>query len=204
VSEDPTFPETNETPDQELVERVQGGDVAAFDELIIRYQSRIYSVIYNMTSNHEDTNDRMMETFDRAFRKIGSFKNDSSFYTWIYRIAINQTINFTSKNKKRLNQTNYNAVDLDSLQESELLDSLKSSTPDGNLEIKDLQNKLNESLQKLSEEHRAVVVLFDVEGLSHAEIGKILDCTEGTVRSRLHYAHKQLQKFLEPYLKANL
>ena len=86
--------------DENLVVQVLAGDIYAFDQLIIRYQERLYSVIYNMTSNHEDTNDLLMETFDKAFRSIPSYKRDASFYTWIYRIAVNKTLNHIRKYKK--------------------------------------------------------------------------------------------------------
>jgi RNA polymerase sigma-70 factor (ECF subfamily) len=189
-------------PDEVLVARVVGGDIEAFDQLVVRYQQRLYGVIYNMTSNHEDTNDILMEVFDRAFRALHSFKKEASFYTWIHRISLNTAINYIKKHKKRANHLSLNDMDFEEGVQKELLDASAVADPEKQAKLKELQIKLNESLQKLSEEHRAVIVLFDIEGLSHAEIGQIVGCSEGTVRSRLHYAHKQLQKYLGKFMES--
>jgi RNA polymerase sigma-70 factor (ECF subfamily) len=185
-------------PDRELVARTQGGDPTAFDALVVRYQARVYGVIHNMVNNHADTNDLLMETFQKAYRSIHTYKADAAFYTWLYRIAINQTINFLRRNKHRQN-VSMDDEDLDLHNRSEFVDSHLDADVERQSDLTDLQKKLNESLMKLSEEHRAVVTLFDVQGLSHGEISKIMKCSEGTVRSRLFYAHKQLQKYLRGY-----
>lgn len=186
--------------DEALVDKVLQGDVSAFDWLVLRYKERLYGVIYNMTSNHEDTNDLLMESFDKAYRSLSSYKKNASFYTWIYRIAINRTLNHFRKSKRRGNSLSLNDMDLDEGTEKELVDKGVIGG-DRQAELSELQNSLNESLQKLSEDHRAVVVLYDIDGMSHADISRILDCSEATVRTRLHYAHKKLQKMLERYLK---
>lgn len=186
--------------DEELVDQVLAGDIAAYDWLVLRYKERLYSVIYNMTSNHEDTNDLLMETFDKAFRSLASYQKNASFYTWIYRIAFNRTINHLNKHKKRRGDMSLNDIDIEGAAEIQFADP-QMRTGSQAAALSELQKKLNESLQRLSEEHRAAVILHDIEGLSHAEIAKIMDCTEGTVRSRLFYAHKNLQKMLEHYLR---
>jgi RNA polymerase sigma-70 factor (ECF subfamily) len=186
--------------DEQLVSRVKEGDVAAFDDLVLRYKERLYGVVYNMTSNHFDTNDLLMEIFDKAYRSLGSFKGRSSFYTWVYRIALNKTINYLQKRKKHQDHLSLNDIELEDAIQMELVDKSSDGDPEKQAKLKELQIKLNESMQKLSHEHRAVVVLFDVQGLSHGEISKIMKCSEGTVRSRLHYAHKQLQKGLGRWL----
>ncbi|MFH1066986.1 MAG: sigma-70 family RNA polymerase sigma factor [bacterium] len=187
--------------DEELMASVLAGDIAAFDHLVLRYKERLYGVIYNMTSNHEDTNDLLMESFDKAFRSLPSFKGQASFYTWIYRIAMNRALNLLQKRKKNKNDFSLNDIQLEDAIQKEFLDASSLVDPERQTELKELQIKLNESLQKLSDEHRAVVILYDIEGLSHGDIGRIMNCSEGTVRSRLHYAHKQLQKGLASYLK---
>jgi RNA polymerase sigma-70 factor (ECF subfamily) len=186
--------------DEELVDSILAGNVNDYDGLVRRYADRLYSVIYNMTSNHEDTNDLLMEVFDKAFRSLPKYKRNSSFYTWIYRVAVNHTLNFIQKNKKRRKDMSLNDLSFDDRYEQELKD-MKVVGGDKSAELDELQIKLNESLQKLSEEHRTVVVLFDIDGMAHADIAKTLDCSEGTVRSRLHYAHKHLQKLLNQYLE---
>ncbi len=187
--------------DETLVAEVLDGDVSSYDGLVLKYKERLYGVIYNMTSNHDDTNDLLMETFDKAYRHLSSFKEESAFYTWIYKIAFNQTLNFLKKRKKRQNDLSINDIEVEDAIQAAFFDSSAAADPEKQTYLKELQKNLNESLQKLSNEHRAVVVLFDIEGMSHADIGRIVNCSEGTVRSRLHYAHKQLQKGLEKYIK---
>jgi len=189
-----------QVPDEELVDRAQAGDIKAFDWLVLRYKDRLYGVIYNMTSNHEDTNDMLMETFDKAFRSLGTYRKNAAFYTWIYRIALNRTLNHINKNKKRSKDFSLNDIDLDKSTERDLTD-MGVLAGDKVAELGELQKKLNESLKNLSDKHRAVVVLYDIDGMSHADIAKTLDCSEGTVRSRLHYAHQYLQKALATYIK---
>jgi RNA polymerase sigma-70 factor (ECF subfamily) len=192
-------PNEDERSDTQLVDAALAGDVSAYDEIVLRYQQRLYSVIYNMTSNHEDTNDLLMEIFHKAYRNLGKYKKNSSFYTWIYRVAVNHTLNHIQKNKKRRKDMSLNDLSMDENTEKEFQD-LRAVGGDQAADLDELKNKLNESLQKLSEEHRTVVVLFDIEGLSHGEIAKVLKCSEGTVRSRLHYAHKNLQRYLKGYM----
>ena len=175
--------------------------LASYDELIRRFQSRLYGVIYHLTSNHEDTNDMLMEVFDKAYRSLPTFRGQSSFYTWIYRIAINRTFNFLEKRKRRQGAMSLNELDEDGLPKFDMPDTIARNNPVKSTMLNELQNKLNESMLCLSKEHRTVVTLYDIQGLAHAEIAKIMGCTEGTVRSRLHYAHKQLQKSLGIYLR---
>jgi RNA polymerase sigma factor (sigma-70 family) len=184
--------------DEQLVARVQGGDASAFDGLIERYKARLYSVIYNLLANHDDAADLSQETFLKAFKSIGSFKSKSNFYTWLYRIGVNSALNFIKKRK----DGHFSLNELDpGLEEDPYIKELSSKeNTEQVLDRQELQEKLNEALQKLSEEHRAVVVLHDIEGMKHQEIAKVLGCTEATARSRLFYAHQQLQALLANYL----
>ncbi|MEM6822386.1 MAG: sigma-70 family RNA polymerase sigma factor [Verrucomicrobiota bacterium] len=191
--------EPEEPKDGELVDSVLAGNVNDYDGLVRRYADRLYSVIYNMTSNHEDTNDLLMEVFDKAFRNLPKYKRNASFYTWIYRVAVNHTLNFLQKRKKHRNNMSLNELSFDERFEQDLKDN-RVIGGDKSAELSELQKKLNESLQKLSDEHRAVVVLYDIDGMSHADIAETMNCSEGTVRSRLHYAHKHLQKLLNTYI----
>ena len=172
----------------------------AYDALVRRYQERIYATVYHMTSNHEDANDLAQETFIKAFRALKSFKGDSSFYTWIYRIAVNKTINFLKQRKNRT-QMSLNDVDFNVENDPDLVALVSERTPRRDLGLSELQEKLNAAMQKLSEHHRMVITLHDVQGLSHEEIGKIMDCNVGTVRSRLFYARQQMQAYMSDYLK---
>ncbi len=183
-----------------LVRRAQKEDLAAYDELIRRYQQRIYATLYHMTSNHEDANDLTQEAFIKAYSALKSFKGDSSFYTWVYRIAVNKTINFLKQRKNRYAMS-LDDLDFSAENDPDLVALISDKTPRRAAGLAELQEKLNAAMQKLSEQHRMVVTLHDVQGLSHEEIGQIMDCNVGTVRSRLFYARQQLQGFLSDYLK---
>ncbi|HEX4086211.1 MAG TPA: sigma-70 family RNA polymerase sigma factor [Chthoniobacteraceae bacterium] len=187
-------------PDIELVARTQAGDPRAFDELVVKYSPRLYGLVYNMTSNHEDANDLLQDVFAKAFRSINGFRGKSSFYTWIHSIAVNMTINFLKKRGRRF-QMSLDDVDLNIQNDKEFIELTATSSPVREADLGELQQKLNEAMQKLSPEHRAVVTMFDIQGMPHAEISKILGVSEGTVRSRLFYAHRQLQAYLEEFRK---
>src|SRR5665213_1697435 len=192
--------ESVEIDDSELVNRAQREDLGAYDQLVRRYQERIYATVYHMTSNHEDANDLVQDTFIKAYRALKSFKGDSSFYTWVYRIAVNKTINFLKQRKNRVHMS-LNDVDFNAENDPDLVALVSDKTPRRDLGLSELQEKLNAALLRLSEPHRMVVTLHDIQGLSHEEIGTIMDCNVGTVRSRLFYARQQLQAYLSDYLK---
>jgi RNA polymerase sigma factor (sigma-70 family) len=186
--------------ESELVRRARRGDLQAYDDLVKRYQERIYATIYHMTSNHEDANDLAQESFIKAFQAMKSFKGGSTFYTWLYRIAVNKTINFLKQRKNRTHMS-LNDLDFNTEHDPDMMALISDNTPRRAAGLTELQNKLNEALLKLSEPHRLVVVLHDVQGQSHEEIAKVMDCNIGTVRSRLFYARQQLQGYLNDYLK---
>ena len=184
----------------DLVKRAQRGDLLAYDELVKRYQQRIYATVYHMTSNHEDANDLAQEAFIKAYSALKSFKGGSTFYTWIYRIAVNKTINFLKQRKNKFHLS-LNDIDFNAEHDPDLMALISDKTPTRDVALSELQKKLNEALLKLSEPHRMVVVLHDVQGQSHDEIAEIMGCNIGTVRSRLFYARQQLQGQLAEYLK---
>jgi RNA polymerase sigma factor (sigma-70 family) len=186
--------------EQELVRRARRGDLAAYDDLVRLYQERIYATIYHMTANHEDANDLAQDTFIKAYQALKSFKGGSSFYTWVYRIAVNKTINFLKQRKNRTHMS-LNNLDFNAEHDPDLVALVSDKTPRREAALNELQEKLNEALQKLSEPHRLVVTLHDVQGLAHEEIAEIMECNIGTVRSRLFYARQQLQGYLADYLK---
>ena len=178
--------------EQELVARAREGDAAAFDELMREHHGRIYALLYNMTSNKEDAEDLLQEVFLKAWQALPKFKGQSSFYTWVYRIGVNRAINYVRKRKRRRGLS-LDDVDLGMERDPALVEMASSSTPVRETRLKEIQEKLNEALQVLSEKHRAVVIMHDIEGMPHNRIAEILDCSAGTVRSRLFYARQQLQ-----------
>lgn len=183
----------------DLVKNARRGDFTAYDELVKRYQQRIYATIYHMTANHEDANDLAQESFIKAFQALPSFKGGSTFYTWLYRIAVNKTINFLKQRKNRQHMS-LNDLDFNAEHDPDLMALISDKTPVREVGLSELQQKLNAALLKLSEPHRMVVVLHDVQGVSHDEIAEMMDCNIGTVRSRLFYARQQLQGFLAEYI----
>jgi RNA polymerase sigma factor (sigma-70 family) len=195
--------ETPSAPVEEmvLVNRARRGDLKAYDELVQRYQERIYATVYHMTSNHEDANDLAQDSFVKAYQALKSFKGGSSFYTWLYRIAVNKTINFLKQRKNRQHMS-LNDIDFNAEHDPDLVALVSDKTPRREAGLNELQEKLNAALLKLSESHRLAVVLHDVQGLSHEEIAKVMHCNIGTVRSRLFYARQQLQALLADYVKA--
>jgi RNA polymerase sigma-70 factor (ECF subfamily) len=141
----------------------------------------------------------MQDVFIKAYHSIDAFKSNSSPYTWLYRIAVNMSLSFIRKRKK------HSFVSIEQLDESGISPEQLRFIPttdgsDQSTALKELQKKLNEALQKLSNKHRVVITLFEIEGMSHEQIAKTLGCSMGTVRSRLHYAKQQLQGYLKEYL----
>jgi RNA polymerase sigma factor (sigma-70 family) len=182
-----------------VVQCVQAGDVAAFDQLILKYRERVYAMIYNMTSNREDAADLTQDAFIKAFQSINRFQGQSSFFTWLYRIAINSALTHIRKNKLR------SFFSFDKVHEDATVSSIINQLTDKrdvqrDVFVSELQERLNEAMQKLSIPHRTVVTLFEIDGLSHEEIAEIMDCSMGTVRSRLHYAKQLLQSELKSYI----
>lgn len=184
-----------------IVRAVQDGDVAAFDQLILKYRERLFGVIYNMTSNREDAADLTQDAFIKAFQSINRFQGQSSFFTWLYRIAINSTLTHLRKNRLRT-FFSLEKVDEEDRQSAEVIEALTDKTgSERGVFVHELQEKLNEAMQKLSIKHRTVVTLFEIDGLSHQEIAEVMNCSVGTVRSRLHYAKQLLQAELQPYIR---
>lgn len=195
-------PERQQEADSDwtIVQRVQAGDVASFDHLILKYRERVYAMIYNMTSNREDAADLTQDSFIKAFQSINRFQGQSSFFTWLYRIAVNSSLTHIRKNKLRT------FFSFDKVHEdASISDVINRLTDKKDVErdvfVNELQEKLNEALQNLSITHRTVVTLFEIDGLSHEEIAEVMNCSVGTVRSRLHYAKQLLQAELQSYVR---
>jgi RNA polymerase sigma factor (sigma-70 family) len=184
--------------DKGLVERAKGGDTVAFDELVTKYSPKLYGLVYHMTSNHEDTNDLLQDIFAKAYRSLKRFRGKSAFYTWVYSISVNMTLNFL---KKRNRHWKISLDDIDSAIEfdQEFIEQTSKTDPVRETNIHELQQRLSEAMMELSEDHRAVVTMFDIQGMRHSEISEILGVSAGTIRSRLFYAHRQLQNYLEEF-----
>jgi RNA polymerase sigma-70 factor (ECF subfamily) len=201
ASQPPLTPGPDELDDRPLVERARKRDAAAFEELVCRHQSRIYGLCYHLTGNHEDANDLAQDSFIKAWKALPGFRGDASFVTWIYRIATNNCLTHLKQRRNSLPHLSLNDLDANAENDPTLVELVSHHTPRRDSHLSELQKRLNEALLKLSEEHRMVVTMHDVQGMSHVEIAEVLGCNPGTVRSRLFYARQQLQAWLSDLIK---
>lgn len=184
--------------ERDLLARAKRGEMLAYDELVRHYQGRIYALVYNMTSNKEDAEDLVQDVFVKAYASLARFEEKSSFYTWVYRIAINRTLNFLKK-RKRNPKMSLDDVDNGVERDPAYVELSARESPFRDATLSELQEKLNKALMTLSENHRTVVVLHDIQGVPHEEIASMIGCSQGTVRSRLFYARQQLQAELSEF-----
>lgn len=178
-----------------LVGLAKEGDVNAFAELVRRYQQKIYQTIFQLTRNHHDTDDLAQDTFMKAFKSLREFKQRSSFYTWLYRIAVNLTLNFLKKRYREKNKESYT----ENHSSAEDRNSRIPSPEDYSLK-KELKEKLKDALDSLPLAYKASFILVTFQGMSHSQAAEVLDCSEKTVSWRLHKARKILQEKLKPYV----
>jgi RNA polymerase sigma-70 factor (ECF subfamily) len=191
------FGESVAQDDIALVRRCQKGDALAFEQLVIKYRSKVFSMIYGMVQNEQDAWDLAQEGFIKAWRSIHRFKGQASFYTWLYRIVTNVAID--SLRRKGFKKT---AEFDDDIAANEVAPGSKTvPTPDPmphqGLEREEIRQRIEQAISKLSPEHRAVIVMKEIEELQYNEIAQALGCSIGTVMSRLFYARKKLQTLLK-------
>lgn len=189
---------TQDDNDQQLVQRVQKGDKSAFDLLVLKYQHRVLKLVSRFVSDAAEAQDVAQEAFLKAYRALPSFRGDSAFYTWLYRIAINTAKNALVANRRR-------PVDFDlDLQDPEQYDRqarLKDvDTPEGVLLTEEIRVVVERAMEQLPEDLRTAIVLREIEGLSYEEIAEAMDCPVGTVRSRIFRAREAIDKRLQPLL----
>ena len=178
------------------------GDETALAPLVEKYKRMVYRLAMQITKNHADADDVMQETFIRVYRSIRTFRKDAAFETWLYRIAVNEALNFV----KRRERQRVSALETTLESEYETMARYRAqiaNDPHVHAEKVELRHHVTEAVNSLSLKHRTVVILHEFEGLTHAEIASILNCSEGTVRSRLHYARKKLRTLLKPYMDAS-
>lgn len=178
------------------------GDETALAPLVEKYKRMVYRLAMQITKNHADADDVMQETFIKVYRSIRTFRKDAAFETWLYRIAVNEALNFVKRRERQRAST------LETVSEAEYEATLRyraqiTNDPHAHAEKAELRHYVTEAVNSLSLKHRTVVILHEFEGLTHAKIASILNCSEGTVRSRLHYARKKLRTLLKPYVDAS-
>lgn len=182
-----------------LIDELREGDMATFAILVEKYKRLVYQVAVQITKNHEDANDVMQDTFLKVYESIHSFRKDAAFETWLYRIVVNHATNLVKRRERRRESP------FSSTSEMEIRPDLRwtadlANNPHLNLERKERQRWVTQAVNSLPLKQRTVVILHEFEGLTHPEISSILNCSEGTVRSRLHYARQKLRDLLKPYV----
>ena len=198
MSEDQRAPDAGD--DRKLVRAAQKGDPAAFRQLVERYQRRVYQLAVGMLKDSDDAMDIAQETFVRVHKYLPSFKGDSSFFTWTYRIAMNLCLDAQRKRGR------VERVDLADGDEAEIEAAMDPPShalagPQRAALNTELKGKMEEALASLSENHRSILLLRELEGLSYEELAKVLGIRKGTVMSRLFHARLKMQNKLREYLE---
>jgi len=194
--------ERDRNEDWGLVERSQRGDQTAFAELVRRYQRKAYSLAFGMVHNPDDARDVVQDAFVKVHRHLPSFKGDSSFYTWFYRIVVNVAIDHVRKHS-RSPSVDYDdtvAHEADGPGDGELLPSTLGVNPATALGRKEIRAAIEKALGTLSANHRAVLLMRESEGMSYEEMAQAMECSKGTIMSRLFHARKNMQKVLTELL----
>ncbi len=182
-----------------LVQRVQKGEKQAFDLLVRKYQSRVLNLVGRFVRNPEEAEDVAQEAFIKAYRALRSFRGDSAFYTWLYRIAVNSAKNHLAAQGRQVATSDIDAQDAEQFEGAERL--REYDTPEGILLGKEITRHMDGALQALPEDLRVAVTLRELEGLSYDEIAQVMECPVGTVRSRIFRAREAIAKVLAPLLE---
>jgi RNA polymerase sigma-70 factor (ECF subfamily) len=183
--------------DLELVKRCQAGQTEAFDELVSRYRTRVFAMIYNMVHNEQDAWDLAQESFVKAWKSIKRFRRHSSFYTWVYRIVMNVTIDWLRKKQIKGAGAEFDdSIQLKDIDPASRTVPKAEPLPHERMEQREIRAKIDHALGQLSPEHRAVILMKETEDMQYHEIAETLGCSIGTVMSRLFYARKKLQNLL--------
>lgn len=187
--------------DRELVKRVQAGDKAAFDVLVLKYQNRLVKLITRYVNDPVEALDVAQETFIKAYRALPNFRGDSSFYTWLYRIGVNTAKNHLVARNRRPPEEDIDASDAEQYDfDSRLKDQ---DSPDSIIERNEVARTIVAAIEELPEDLRTAITLRELEGLSYAEIAEAMDCPIGTVRSRIFRAREAIDQKLKPLIGAS-
>src|SRR6266849_2405018 len=181
----------------DLVKQCQAGNTDAFDQLVTRYRTRVFSMIYNMVHNEQDAWDLAQDSFVKAWKSIKRFRRHSSFYTWIYRIVMNVTIDWLRKKQIKGAGAEFDdAVQIKEIDPASRTVPKADPLPHERMERTEIRAKIDKAIAQLSPEHRAVILMKEIEEMQYHEIAETLGCSIGTVMSRLFYARKKLQHSL--------
>lgn len=181
----------------DLVKQCQAGQTEAFDQLVNRYRSRVFAMIYNMVHNEQDAWDLAQDSFVKAWKSIKRFRGQSSFYTWLYRIVMNVTIDHARKKQIKGTGTEFNdEVKLGEIEPAARTAPRSEPLPHRQMERSEIRGRIDAAIAQLTPEHRAVILMKETEDMQYHEIAEALGCSIGTVMSRLFYARKRLQNLL--------
>lgn len=180
--------------ENDIIKKCKDGNREAFNKLVEKYQSQVVNIAYGMLSDKEDAYDATQEVFIRVYKSIGSFKEKSSFSTWLYRITANICSDILRKRQKTTNTISINQVYDDENKEIDIKD--ESPMPEEMAEITERQRAVRQAIRELSDEYRAVITLCDIEGMTYDEISQVLGLPSGTVKSRINRARNSLRKIL--------
>jgi RNA polymerase sigma-70 factor (ECF subfamily) len=181
----------------ELVAKAQTGDTAAFNQLVIRYRQRAFAMLYNMVRNEQDAWDLAQDGFVKAWKNIGRFRGQSSFYTWLYRILMNVGIDWLRRKQIASGTEFDDTIGLRGVEPGALTAPRPEMQPIERLSDKEIRIRIDEAITRLSPEHRAAIIMREIDGLEYTEIAEQMECSLGTVMSRLFYARKKLQTMLK-------
>jgi RNA polymerase sigma-70 factor (ECF subfamily) len=182
----------------DLVKQCQTGNTEAFDQLVTRYRTRVFAMIYNMVHNEQDAWDLAQDSFVKAWKSIRRFRGRSSFYTWIYRIVMNVTIDWLRKKQVKGAGAEFNdAIQLKEIEPASRTLPKADPLPHERMEQSEIRARIDNAIAQLSPEHRAVILMKEIEEMQYHEIAEALGCSIGTVMSRLFYARKKLQNLLK-------
>ena len=185
----------DDVPELDLVRQAQAGDTEAFDRLVSRSRTRIFGMIYNMVHNEQDAWDLAQDSFLKAWKSIARFRGQSSFYTWMYRIVMNVTIDWLRK--KQVKGAEFDdAVQLKEIDPASRTVPHAGPLPHEGMQHREIRDRIDAAIAQLSPEHRAVILMKEIEDMQYHEIAESLGCSIGTVMSRLFYARKKLQNLL--------
>ncbi|MBI4755141.1 MAG: RNA polymerase sigma factor RpoE [Betaproteobacteria bacterium] len=185
--------------DQALVERAQRGDKQAFGLLVSKYQRKLVRLLSRLIRNPAEVEDVAQEAFIKAYRALPSFRGDSAFYTWLYRIGVNTAKNYlVSQGRRAPTSTEFDSEEAESFEDGGQLRDI--NTPERVLMSKQIGETVNSAMEALPEELRTAISLREIEGLSYEEISQIMECPIGTVRSRIFRAREAIAEKLRPLL----
>jgi len=185
--------------DQELVEKAQQGDKKAFNLLVVRYQNRVAGLLTRYVSR-DDIPDIVQESFIKAYRSLASFRGESAFYTWLYRIAVNTAKNHLTALGRRPPKEDILAEDAESYDAGTQL--RETDTPENLVLSNELKRVVFETIENLPEELKIAITLREIEGLSYEEIAEVMSCPVGTVRSRIFRAREAIDAKIQPLMAA--